>query len=1105
MAKKRASKKSDNIGQTTLDSPRSREKKKKKQTQKKKADPSKGRSDKRKKQKKSESSKQKEGAKAPTLLEKYQKNLAIYRDMDYREGEGETHLLMGKEYFRTGNLTRAEFHTTKGMELYQELELFEELAEAFQIMGDVKARMGSPVSLEDYERAVDLLDELGKLTEKRSILVKMGGEHLRHGAAREALEKYREAQDIRKGQDLLLSMGRCHEKMGEVDKAIELYRNSLDSFTDGERSEALVRIGDLYFHQKKREALAEDAYRQAGEIPGFKNRSRAQFRLGEFYFKKKDYEKALDYLKKALENSEKASDKKKVHEIQLRLCELFHILNLEEEALRIYKRMLKHLPSKEKPDILNRTISIYRKLGQDDHLLKALKERAVIHSAQGQMADLLDSYRQMEEIYRKTAAAGKLLETYQEIARSAGELEDRRLEAEYNNKIERYYMEKGHVNKHKDFYEEMEKYYYGLGDPSAAIYFFEKNWELHREKALAEFQARDAMNLGKLSMSRADYIKAEDWFKSGLLLYGGLKDRNMQGVARVFLGGILKSRGLYGDAIKSYVDGKRHFKASGDKTAELKINTYIETIYDLEARVVHDERAHIIEGISKLNGKVTGLETKNKALGDKIKNMNSLLVDTDQESLELKETIKKMKEDLVKTRSEKKQTSIKAQLRTMEKKLMKNRDTRLRLKKELRESEDGILSNEHSMQKHQNEIHRLEKDSAVLKKKAQKWEDMALACHIKGRDKGPLVSSLTKLEELEAEIYSHLAQGKVPAMTFPTRTKTNIEFDDRSRVYKLGSLTTNRTAKTVSGANMLLRTSHVIDFIRSMIDSTFKGKPRSSTLREMYYISESWGKLGKFDSQDGSNQVIEDLEVVTKWMREHFKLRPEEDGARVIGDLTLREKNRKGKWKNINCKDDVGDSGYTIPYNVEMDKLEFKKVRANFVMAIETGGMFDRLVENGFDEAYNCVLVHIKGQPARSTRRFIKRLSEEQRLPVYCFTDGDPWSYRIYASIAYGAIKTAHISEYLATPTTEYIGITPSDIKRYDLPTDKLSSQDVSALKAELSDPRFQDRFWQGEIEAQLKMGKKSEQQALAKYGLDFVTDTYLPEKLEEMESDIIF
>ncbi len=52
------------------------------------------------------------------------------------------------------------------------------------------------------------------------------------------------------------------------------------------------------------------------------------------------------------------------------------------------------------------------------------------------------------------------------------------------------------------------------------------------------------------------------------------------------------------------------------------------------------------------------------------------------------------------------------------------------------------------------------------------------------------------------------------------------------------------------------------------------------------------------------------------------------------------------------------------------------------------------------------------------------------------FADGDPWSYRIYGSVAYGSIKSAHLSEYLATPEADYIGIQPADIVEYDLPTD---------------------------------------------------------------------
>jgi DNA topoisomerase-6 subunit A len=115
------------------------------------------------------------------------------------------------------------------------------------------------------------------------------------------------------------------------------------------------------------------------------------------------------------------------------------------------------------------------------------------------------------------------------------------------------------------------------------------------------------------------------------------------------------------------------------------------------------------------------------------------------------------------------------------------------------------------------------------------------------------------------------------------------------------------------------------------------------------------------------------------------------------------------------------------------------------------------------------------------------------------FTDGDPWSFRIFASVAYGAIKTAHISEFLATPTAEFIGITASDIENYELPTDKLTERDTRALEAEQKDPRFADEFWRNEIELMLKLNKKAEQQALAKYGLDYVTDTYMPDKLAEI------
>ncbi len=186
-------------------------------------------------------------------------------------------------------------------------------------------------------------------------------------------------------------------------------------------------------------------------------------------------------------------------------------------------------------------------------------------------------------------------------------------------------------------------------------------------------------------------------------------------------------------------------------------------------------------------------------------------------------------------------------------------------------------------------------------------------------------------------------------------------------------------------------------------------------------------------------------------------------------------------------------------YDYNVDNVKFSDHDAKLVIAIETGGMHARLIENGFDQEYDSVLVHLKGQPARSTRRMIKRLNEELGIPVVVFTDGDPWSYRIYASVAYGSIKSAHLSSYLVTPEAQFLGVQPTDIVDYDLSTDKLTDQDLQALRSELTDPRFSGDYWKEQIQLQIKLMKKAEQQAFAGKGLDFVTREYLPNRLSEM------
>jgi DNA topoisomerase-6 subunit A len=341
------------------------------------------------------------------------------------------------------------------------------------------------------------------------------------------------------------------------------------------------------------------------------------------------------------------------------------------------------------------------------------------------------------------------------------------------------------------------------------------------------------------------------------------------------------------------------------------------------------------------------------------------------------------------------------------------------------------------------------------------------------------------------KLYEQMKNGYVPSFTLPSRSRNNIKHNEDTDVWTYGDRKTKTSVKSKKGAFKLLQRCELANFVLNNHLEQNKG----STLRELYYISEGWD-IAKFKDQHESDRAIEDFEIISGLQRESFHIRPEKDGATMLGPIRLRETTRRGDHI-VHCQEDTGQSGYTIPFNVE--NLELLESDAKFILAVETGGMYARLIENGFDEKYDAVLVHLKGQPSRSTRVLMKKMNEKFGLPVAVFTDADPWSYRIFSSIAYGAIKTAHLSEYLAIPSSKFIGVQPSDIVDYNLSTDKLTKKDIGALRSELTDPRFQSDYWKKQIRLQLEINKKAEQQAFAGKGLDYVTDVYLPDRLTEL------
>ncbi len=170
---------------------------------------------------------------------------------------------------------------------------------------------------------------------------------------------------------------------------------------------------------------------------------------------------------------------------------------------------------------------------------------------------------------------------------------------------------------------------------------------------------------------------------------------------------------------------------------------------------------------------------------------------------------------------------------------------------------------------------------------------------------------------------------------------------------------------------------------------------------------------------------------------------------------------------------------------------------------IETAGMFQRLVKHNYWKKANCILVSMGGVPTRACRRFIRRLADFKKIPVYVFVDGDPYGItNIYRTLKVGSGNAAHLNEFFCVPQASFLGITPQDIVDYKLPTHPLKDVDIKRARDAIKNDPFirHHEAWVHAMEQLLAMGVRAEQQALAKHGLNYVIDTYLPQKLRHPE-----
>ena len=390
---------------------------------------------------------------------------------------------------------------------------------------------------------------------------------------------------------------------------------------------------------------------------------------------------------------------------------------------------------------------------------------------------------------------------------------------------------------------------------------------------------------------------------------------------------------------------------------------------------------------------------------------------------------------------------------------------------------------------------------ATRKKKAKKDDDGSRAHDGERNGKGATNGKASAADKRTLQSLTGLAdmvvnaadKSRSPHLDVPSRSLANVSYSPKKRFIEMGSGTNRRELFNLAQAKSYMQTVLVASGAKQLID---EGK--TTSIRGLFYLLKHTipgTKEETFAEQAECDPIIEDVEVSLNSLREELHLYAQKKGD-MVGEIVLVD-----RGDEIDCSR-MGSGGYGIPSIVEPDVIQFKKHDAKFVLHVEKDTVWQRFNEDKFWRKHKCILTHGGGQPPRGVRRLLHRLHNELNLPIYCLLDNDPWGYYIYSVIKQGSINLAYESQRMAIPDARYLGLRSRDYDRCELTpsvTIKLNDTDVKRAKQIAQYPWFEKKkAWQKEIETMLRNGFKLEVEALISKDISYVTEQYVPARLEE-------
>ncbi len=339
-----------------------------------------------------------------------------------------------------------------------------------------------------------------------------------------------------------------------------------------------------------------------------------------------------------------------------------------------------------------------------------------------------------------------------------------------------------------------------------------------------------------------------------------------------------------------------------------------------------------------------------------------------------------------------------------------------------------------------------------------------------------------RLVETATDVLNEALISGRPAFEIPSRSGDNIVWDEFRDLLLLGMKTVSRPYHSLASVVDATRTARIMEIIYQLLRSNLH-----ATKREVFYSD-----VNLFRDQKYSDKILEDVSSMLNTTRDSVHVVASARGS-CMGRVVIRD------GGDIIDLTKMGTGGWAVtPF---LDQLEIVESDAEFILLAEKDAAIMRLAESKYWNRQPCIVITGKGSGDIATRAFLKQLVKELEIPAFALVDSDPYGHYIYSVFLRGSKRLSYESPFIATPELKLLGVLSRDLDAFNIPKSvriPMEPADIKRVREMLKEPFVQkNKEWVEDLKLMLNMKEKAEIQAFASHSFEYLTDVYLPQKLE--------